>query len=114
MSWADMIEHPKARRLRTEFESQVLVRTTDCSERNRYFLKPNSVSKRTTYTVSFVMIFLYIHIYIHTHPYVVDHDSSIDYAAEEIYTKELAFPNQTYISLIIVTLSRKLRIAAGT
>ena len=64
MSWTDMTEHPKAGRLRTEFDSEILVSTADCSERNRCFLKPNSISRHTRYAISFVMIFLYIHIYI--------------------------------------------------
>lgn len=59
-------------------------------------------------------MYIDIYIYTYTDPYAVGHDSSIDYASEESYTKELTFPNQTYISLIIVTLPRKLRIAAGT
>lgn len=68
----------------------------------------------TIYVVSFVVVFLHVDLDIFMHPYAVGHDSSIDYAAEGNYTKELAFPIQTYISLIIVTLLRKLRIAAGT
>lgn len=52
--------------------------------------------------------------YVYISPYAVGCDSSIDYAAEETSTKELSFPNQTHISLIIVTLPRKLRTAVGT
>lgn len=65
--------------------------------------------------ISFVMIFkIHISTHIYAYPYAVGHDSSIDYAAEENHTKELAFPNQTYISLIVVILPRKSRIAVGT
>lgn len=42
--------------------------------------------------------YTYIYTRIYTYPYAVGCESLIDYAAEENYTKELAFPNQTYIS----------------
>lgn len=65
-------------------------------------------------SIYFIYIYksTYTHIKIHVYiPICSGHDSSIDYAAEETSTKELSFPNQTYISSIIVTLPRKLRIA---